>query len=119
MAGEAVQVVTAGEGSEGFRVTPALAEVLGRVPEDCKVSVLSVVGAFRTGKSFLLSLFLRYLRHTAGHKDEASSTDTSWLTSEGDFLSEGNLNDSENSADADGCKSFPWRGGQARQTLGM
>lgn len=83
MAGEAVQVVTAGEGVDGFRVAPALAEVLGRVPEDYKVCVLSVVGAFRTGKSFLLSLFLRYLRHVAGRKDDASPTDTAWLTSEG------------------------------------
>ena len=78
-----MQVVTAGEGVDGFKVTPALAEVLSKVPEGCKVSVLSVVGAFRTGKSFLLSLFLRYLRHVAGRKDNASPTDTAWLTSEG------------------------------------
>eukprot|EP00927_Polykrikos_kofoidii_P040697 TRINITY_DN34742_c0_g1_i1.p1 TRINITY_DN34742_c0_g1~~TRINITY_DN34742_c0_g1_i1.p1 ORF type:complete len:593 (+),score=119.80 TRINITY_DN34742_c0_g1_i1:85-1863(+) len=30
---------------------------------DCQVAVISVMGAFRTGKSFLLDLFLRYLRH--------------------------------------------------------
>jgi atlastin len=30
-----------------------------QVPPDMKISVVSVVGAFRTGKSFLLDLFLR------------------------------------------------------------
>jgi hypothetical protein len=36
--------------------------LLLQIPEDLHIAVLSVVGAFRTGKSFLLDLFLRYLR---------------------------------------------------------
>ena len=127
MRGEAVQIVstTDSEGGPGFECTPALGEILSRVPGDCTVSVLSVVGGFRTGKSFLLSLFLRYLRHDGG--DDESVLDESWLHAEGEFLREGNLNEGESvgegSADEgqghQGSSGFPWRGGQNRQTLGI
>lgn len=44
-----------------------------------KVSVVSVVGAFRTGKSFLLNFFLRYLRHS----DDISNLSDDWMTMDG------------------------------------
>jgi hypothetical protein len=63
MAAEAVQIVEIEEDENVFRLNEeGLAAVLARVPPDSKVAVVAVAGAFRTGKSFLLDLFLRYLR---------------------------------------------------------
>lgn len=57
-----LQIVTAGEGHSFELDEDALTEVL--LQDDIKdrhVAVVSVAGAFRKGKSFLLDFFLRYL----------------------------------------------------------
>ncbi|CAM9423538.1 unnamed protein product [Phaeothamnion confervicola] len=77
-----------------------------------KVAVVSVVGAFRTGKSFLLSFFLRFLRHAEESSDE-------WITADGAALREGNLNLGSEPAEVGAAHSFPWRGGVNRQTTGI
>ena len=109
--------------------------VLSAVPRDAKVAVVSVVGAFRTGKSFLLDLFLRYLRAGA----PAGEGDDAWLLAGGEHL-EGNVDagspDYVAAGEAGGggggggggdgappaqraYTGFKWRAGNDRQTLGM
>ncbi|EDO43003.1 predicted protein [Nematostella vectensis] len=61
---------------------------------DKKVAVVSVAGAFRKGKSFLLDFFLRYL-------DRKDSCDD-WLGGETEAL-----------------EGFSWRGGSERDTTGI
>uniref|UniRef100_A0A914XQZ3 GB1/RHD3-type G domain-containing protein n=1 Tax=Plectus sambesii TaxID=2011161 RepID=A0A914XQZ3_9BILA len=66
---------------------------------DKKVAVVSVAGAFRKGKSFLLNFFLRYL-----HNPEAknSAPDADWL-----------------GVDNNALTGFSWRGGSERETSGI
>ena len=77
--GEPLQIISTGEGSDGFVLEEAnLSLILNKVPSDAKVAVVSVVGAFRTGKSFLLTFFLRYMRH--GSPDDLSDR---WMYADG------------------------------------
>ncbi|XP_039248263.2 atlastin-2-like [Styela clava] len=61
--------------------------------KDLHVAVISVAGAFRKGKSFLLNFFLRYLQ---------SNGDVEWMGQEDTELS-----------------GFSWRGGSERDTTGI
>lgn len=122
--------------------------VLSKVPKGVPISVISVVGAFRTGKSFLLDLFLRYLRHSAatarvaGHADgcsplgaaadagEIRGAAAEWLRHDGGHL-EGNVSagasDFARPVGGVGVGAgpvskkvgFKWRYGNDRQTTGM
>jgi atlastin len=67
-----LQIITVNETGDGFTLhEQKIAFVLKQIPADMKVSIVSVVGAFRTGKSFLLDMFLRYLRYYDEHPDGA------------------------------------------------
>ena len=84
--------------------------ILGKIPHGTKVAVLSIVGAFRTGKSFLLNLILRFLRH-AKYGDLSED----WLQADGASLSEGCGNslkgaEGEAAKSVDELHSFVWKG---------
>jgi atlastin len=60
----ALQIVSIGTEEDAYAFhfdEEKLNEILKRIPMGWECSIVSVVGAFRTGKSFLLSWFLRYL----------------------------------------------------------
>ena len=107
-AAKAVQIVSIGGEKEKFAFSfdkEKVKSILDQVPLGTKVAVLSVVGAFRTGKSFLLSWFLRYLHHleTNDKQDKQTISTKPWYKQ---FDSLGN----------DG---FEWKGGSERNTTGI
>jgi atlastin len=102
---DALQIVSIGTEEDAYSFTfheDTLNSIMSRIPPGWKVSVVSVVGAFRTGKSFLLSWFLRYLHHLTA-KPSGTEEKTPWYLS---FETLGN----------DG---FDWRGGSERNTTGI
>ena len=74
------QIIVTGDSEKDYFVLRQenLASIIAKIPDDAKVSIVSVVGAFRTGKSFLLNFFLRYLR--TEHGGDGTS---SWMVAEG------------------------------------
>ncbi|XP_046658288.1 atlastin-like isoform X1 [Homalodisca vitripennis] len=99
---EPVQVVLAKPKHQFELDEVALSRVLLH-PEvkDKHVVVVSVAGAFRKGKSFLLDFFLRYMK--------AKYTSVSVGKSGGDWLG----------ADDAPLEGFAWRGGSDRETTGI
>lgn len=90
--GKAVKIIDIDETGQSFKLNErALQKVFSTVPDDLPVALVSVVGAFRTGKSFLLDFFLKYLRSGARPKNRPNEEpDMSWMTASGDLL-EGEL----------------------------
>lgn len=65
--------------------------------KDCNISIVSIAGAFRKGKSFLLSFFLRYL-----DAEYIKNNSSNWLGGDNTPLA-----------------GFSWRGGSERHTTGL
>lgn len=105
---QALQIVSIGTEEDAYAFTfhkEKLEAIIKRIPDETKVAVLSVVGAFRTGKSFLLCWFLRYL-HYLQKKDEKG--DTTPISSKWYQEVESLSND-----------GFHWRAGSERNTTGI
>ncbi|XP_029305099.1 LOW QUALITY PROTEIN: atlastin-2-like [Cottoperca gobio] len=89
-----IQIVVANEDEHSFELDTAALEkiLLQDHVKDLNVVVVSVAGAFRKGKSFLLDFMLRYM-HSPGE---------SWI-----------------GGDDEPLKGFTWRGGCERETTGI
>ncbi|XP_032521043.2 atlastin-like [Danaus plexippus] len=97
--GRGIQVVTPGPEHTFTLDEEALETILLRDDiKDRSVVVVSVAGAFRKGKSFLLDFFLRYMHH----KYNLHGSGVDWLGVEDEPLS-----------------GFSWRGGSERDTTGL
>ena len=114
----AVQIVSIGSESDAYAFTfheDSLNHVLNKIEPSMKVCIISVVGAFRTGKSFLLSWFLRYLHY---HSQVLGSSDS--FQDKTDSVKKNNENVMwYEKVKRLGNDGFDWRGGSERNTTGI
>lgn len=110
---QAVNIISISSDNQSFELhSDNLQKIISAVPKDMKVMVLSVVGDFRTGKSFLLSTFLRYLVYC--EKNGVTNPEgMDWLLQGEDKLLEGNsISDQQ-------TPGFEWKAGKDRTTTGI
>jgi len=105
---EPLQIVSVGTEEDKFAFEfheDQLNAIMRKIPPGWKVAVVSVVGAFRTGKSFLLTWFLAYLKQLkeSGSTENLNSGDKKWFEK---------IDSIQNDA-------FHWRGGAERNTTGI
>ena len=112
--GVPVQIISIDEENSKFKLNEEiLDEVLSKVPKGMKLSVVSIVGAFRTGKSFLLDFFLKYLRLPQNKVGREAWSNL--FTSKTKL--EGNSNKDATGVNQD--SGFSWRSGTERNTMGI
>lgn len=70
--------------------------------KDRSVVIVSVAGAFRKGKSFILDFFLRYMNYRYGSEKTDVDEDFDWMGEDNQPL-----------------EGFSWRGGSERDTTGI
>lgn len=118
----AIQVIETDEENHTFSLNEeALSSILLRPDVACrKVAVISVAGAFRKGKSFLLNFFLRYMQNFDQEEQVKGCIFEKlqsrikifrklFLSFQGDWLGEDNGT----------LQGFSWRGGCERETSGI
>ena len=85
-----------------------LANVLDAIPEDMPVSIVSIIGAFRTGKSFILNVLLKFFESNAHRHHFGINADRIF---ENNDIIPGNRNSFNN--------GFVWCNGIESQTMGI
>lgn len=102
----ALNIVSIGSEDDAYAFTyhqEQFDQILSRIPSGYKVAVVSVVGAFRTGKSFLLTWFLRYLHAIQQVNYDGEDEETPWYETVSTVGNDG----------------FHWKAGSERNTTGI
>eukprot|EP00529_Nitzschia_sp_RCC80_P011401 CAMPEP_0113502850 /NCGR_PEP_ID=MMETSP0014_2-20120614/33809_1 /TAXON_ID=2857 /ORGANISM="Nitzschia sp." /LENGTH=636 /DNA_ID=CAMNT_0000397735 /DNA_START=50 /DNA_END=1960 /DNA_ORIENTATION=+ /assembly_acc=CAM_ASM_000159 len=111
-----LQIVSIGTEDDQFAFTfheEKLNAIMSKIPPGWKVAVVAVVGAFRTGKSFLLSWFLTYLHALPKLEDDEPGE---LVDEHGSKKSQKKWFEQVDTIKTDG---FHWKAGSERDTTGI